>query len=87
MKEYLVDIYRIHRHTNGYTLSEKCFFKVLNENQVKHAKQANKEVGYKYVGRFKDIHGNYYTQYERKDEKSSDPVCEVYFKQIFTKLK
>lgn len=33
------------------------------------------------------MYGNYYTQYERKDEKSSDPVCEVYYKQIFTKLK
>lgn len=86
MKEYLVDIYRIHRHTNGYTLSEKCFFKVLNENQVKHAKQANKEVGYKYVGRFKDIHGNYYTQYERKDEELSTKDCEVIYKIKITRF-
>lgn len=86
MAEYMLDIYKIRRFANGQVISEKVS-KVLKDSTVKHAKQANKEVGYKYVGRFKDIYGNYYAQYERKDEKSSDPVCEVYFKQIFTKLK
>jgi hypothetical protein len=86
MKEYLVDIYRIHRQANGDIFAEKNFSKVLNENVVKHAKQANKEVGYKYVGRFKDIYGNYYTQYERKDEELSTKECEVIYKIKITRL-
>lgn len=86
MAEYMLDIYKIRRFANGQVTSEKVS-KVLKENTVKHAKRVNKNVGYKYVGRYKDMYGNYYTQYERKDEKSSDPVCEVYYKQIFTKLK
>lgn len=86
MVEYLVDIYKIRRFANEQVTSEKVS-KVLKESTVKLAKRANKNVGYKYIGRYKDIYGNYYTQYERKEEKLSDLECEVYFKQIFTKLK
>ena len=86
MIEYLLDIYKIRRFANGQVTSEKVS-KVLKESTVKLAKRACKNVGYKYIGRYKDTYGNYYTQYERKDEKLSDPECEVYFKQIFTRLK
>nr|DAW67007.1 MAG TPA: hypothetical protein [Caudoviricetes sp.] len=86
MAEYLLDIYKIRRFANGQVTSEKVS-KVLKESTVKLAKRANKNVGYKYIGRYKDTYGNYYAQYERKDEKSSNSECEVYFKQIFTKLK
>lgn len=86
MAEYMLYIYKIRRFANGQVTSEKVS-KVLKESTVKHAKRVNKNVGYKYVGRYKDMYGNYYTQYERKDEKLSDSECEVYYKQIFTKLK
>lgn len=86
MVEYLVDIYKIRRFTNGQVTSEKVS-KVLKESTVKRAKRVCKNVGYKYIGRYKDMYGNYYAQYERKDEKLSNSECEVYFKQIFTKLK
>ena len=86
MVEYLVDIYKIRRFANGQVTSEKVS-KVLKESTVKRAKRVCKNVGYKYIGRYKDMYGNYYTQYERKDKKLSDSECEVYYKQIFTKLK
>lgn len=79
MKEYLVNIYSIYKRTNGHTFWTKGFSKVLNENVVKHAKQANKEVGYKYFGRKKDEHGNYYTQYARVSKELSNSECEVIY--------
>lgn len=87
MVEYLVDIYTIRRFTDGRVTSNKGFSKVLKESTVKLAKQAGKKTGYKYIGRYKDMYGNYYTQYERKDAKQSNSECEVSYKQIFTKLK
>lgn len=63
MGKYLVNTYSTIRKTNGDTFRYEGFTKVLSENVVKIAKQANKEVGYKYVGRFKDTHGRYYTKY------------------------
>lgn len=87
MEKYLVNTYSIYRQTNGYTFWKKSFSKVLNENVVKFAKQANKKVGYKYAGRFKDIQGNYYTQYGRKSEELSTPECEVIYLVTITRLK
>ena len=86
MVEYFVDIYKIRRFANGQVTSEKVS-KVLKESTVKRAKRVCKNVGYKYIGRYKDMYGNYYAQYERKDEKLSNSECEVYFKQVFTKIK
>jgi hypothetical protein len=60
MAEYMLDIYKIRRFANGQVTSEKVS-KVLKESTVKHAKRVNKNVGYKYVGRYKDMYGNYYT--------------------------
>lgn len=87
MIEYLVDIYTIRRYANGKVTSEKGFSKVLKESTVKLAKQAGKKTGYKYIGRYKDMYGNYYTQYEREDVEQSCSECKVYYKQVFTKLK
>lgn len=84
MKEYLVNIYSIYKRTNGHTFWTKGFSKVLNENV---AKQANKEVGYKYVGRFKDTHGNYYTQYARVSKELSNSECKVIYMVTITRLK
>lgn len=68
MIEYLLDIYTIRRYTNGKVTCEKIS-KVLKESTVKLAKRACKNVGYKYIGRYKDTYGNYYAKDERKDEK------------------
>lgn len=86
MGKYLVNMYSIYKRTNGHTFWMESFSKVLNENVVKHAKQANKEVGYKYVGRFKDTHGNYYTQYARVSKELSNSECKVIYMVTITKL-
>ncbi len=57
MGKYLVNTYSTIIKTNGDTIRHEGFTKVLSENVVKIAKQANKEVGYKCVGRSKDEHG------------------------------
>lgn len=87
MVEYLVDIYTIRRYANGQITSEKGFSNVLKESTVKLVKQACKKIGYKYIGCYKDIYGNYYTQYEREEVEQSSSECRVSYKQIFTKLK
>lgn len=79
MGKYLVNTYSAIRKTNGDTFRYEGFSKVLNENVVKLAKQANKEVGYKYVGRFKDTHGRYYTKYAYVADEFSDSEREVIY--------
>ena len=59
---------------------------MLRKKIKKIAKQANKEVGYKYVGRFKDTHGRYYTRYERMAEELSNSEREVIYFVTITKL-
>lgn len=83
---YLVTMYRIHRHANGHVSVVSECQKSHNEEQVKHLKAVNKEIGYKYVGRFKDNNDNYYTKYERKDEKLSNAERDVIFRVKITKL-
>lgn len=87
MGKYLVNTYSTIRKTNGDTFRYEGFTKVLSENVVKIAKQANREVGYKYVGRFKDTHGRYYTQYMRVAEEFSNSEREVIYFVTITKLK
>ena len=86
MEKYLVNTYSTIRKTTGDTIRHEGFTKVLSENVVKIAKQANKEVGYKYVGRFKDTHGNYYTQYARVSKELSNSECKVIYMVTITKL-
>ena len=86
MGKYLVNTYSVIRQTNGDTIRHEGFTKVLSENVVKIAKQANKEVGYKYVGRFKDTHGRYYTRYERVSKELSNSECKVIYMVTITKL-
>lgn len=87
MGKYLVNTYSTIRKTNGDTFRYEGFSKVLNENVVKLAKQANKEVGYKYVGRFKDTYGRYYTKYAYVADEFSNSEREVTYFVTITKLK
>lgn len=86
MGKYLVNTFSVIRKTNGDTFRFEGFTKLLSENVVKIAKQANKEVGYKYVGRFKDTHGRYYTKYARMSEELSNSKREVIYFVTITKL-
>lgn len=87
MGKYLVNTYSTIRKTNGDTFRHEGFTKVLSENVVKIAKQANKEVGYKYVGRFKDTQGRYYTKYAHVSNEYSNSEREVIYFVTITKLK
>ena len=87
MGKYLVNTYSTIIKTNGDTIRHEGFTKVLSENVVKIAKQANKEVGYKYVGRFIDTHGRYCTKYARMAEELSNSEREVIYFVTITKLK
>lgn len=86
MGKYLVNTYSTIRRTNGDTFRYEGFSKVVNENVVNIAKQANKEVGYKYVGRFKDTQGRYYTKYVYMAEELSNSEREVNYFVTITKL-
>ena len=87
MGKYLINTYSTIRKTNGDTFRYEGFTKVLSENVVKIAKQANKEVGYKYVGRFKDTQGRYYTKYAHVSNEYSNSEREVIYFVTITKLK
>lgn len=86
MGKYLVNTYSTIRKTNGDTIRHEGFSKVLSENVVKITKQANKEVGYKYIGRFKDTQGRYYTKYAYVADEFSNSEREVTYFVTITKL-
>ena len=86
MGKYLVNTYSTIRKTNGDTFRHEGFSKVVSEKVLELAKQANKEVGYKYVGRFKDTNGRYYTKYECMAEELSNSEREVIYFVTITKL-
>jgi hypothetical protein len=87
MGKYLVKTYSVIRQTNGDTFEREGFSKVVSEKVLKLAKQANKEVGYKYVGRFKDTQGRYYTKYAYVAEAFSTEERKVTYFVTITKLK
>ena len=87
MGKYLVNTYSTIRKTNGDTIRHEGFSKVVSENVLELTKQANKEVGYKYVGRFKDTHGRYCTKYAYVAEEFSTEEREVTYFVTITKLK
>lgn len=87
MGKYLVNTYSTIRKTNGDTFLREGFSKVVSENVLELTKQANKEVGYKYVGRFKDTHGRYCTKYAYVAEEFSTEEREVTYFVTITKLK
>ena len=87
MAKYLVSAYSTIRKTNGDTIRREGFSKVAGENVLELTKQVNKEVGYKYVGRFKDTHGRYYTKYAYVADEYSNSEREVTYFVTITKLK
>ena len=87
MAKYLVSTYSTIRKTNGDTIRHEGFSKVAGEKVSELAKQVNKEVGYKYVGRFRDTHGRYYTKYAYVADEYSNSEREVTYFLTITKLK
>lgn len=57
----------------------------VDDEVAKRIKGNMKDVGYKYVGRDKDMYDNTYTIYEKR-KKSSSKGCEVIYKIKITRL-
>nr|UWF98139.1 MAG: hypothetical protein [Bacteriophage sp.] len=87
MGKYLVNIYSVISQTNGDIIRNGDLSKVFSENALKLIKKTIKLVGYKYVGRFKDTYGRYYTKYMLMDEEFSLRESEVIYLVTITKLK
>lgn len=86
MGKYLVKTFSTIIKTNGDTIRHEGFSKVVSEKVLELAKQANKEVGYKYVGRFRDTHGRYYTKYAYVAKEYSNSEREVTYFVTITKI-
>lgn len=50
----------------------------VDDEVAKRIKGNMKDVGYKYVGRFKDMYDNTYTQYEKRKESSTEEREVIY---------
>lgn len=57
----------------------------VSDEVAERIKKNMKDVGYKYVGRFKDMYDNTYTQYEKRKESSTEE-SEVIYRIIITRL-
>ncbi len=57
----------------------------VDDEVAKRIKKNMKGVGYRYVGRFKDMYDNTYTQYEKRKEPSSKE-CEIIYRIKITRL-
>lgn len=57
----------------------------VDDEVAKRIKKNMKDVGYKYVGRGKDMYDNTYTIYEKRKE-SSSKECEVIYRIKITRL-
>lgn len=57
----------------------------VDDEVAKRIKKNMKDVGYRYVGRFKDMYDNTYTQYEKRKE-SSNKECEIIYRIKITRL-
>ena len=83
---HLVKVQRIHIYPNGNVKVVSESEESYNESRVKAIKKVSKEVGYKYMGRFKDNYGRYYTYYTRKDCKLSTIEYKVMFSVRITNI-
>ena len=82
----IVDFRRIERFGDRVTI-EPIYTKHLDDKETELLKRNLNKVGYKYIGRSKDMYDNYYTTYERNSIELSTDSCEVIFRVTITRLK
>ena len=85
MAEYIVNFRRIERYADRVAM-EPIYTKHLDDDEVEILKRNLNKVGYKYIGRSKDMYDNYYTTYERKSIEQSTDSREVIFRVTITTL-
>ena len=88
MEKYLVDFRKIERFAEGRVrMSPIHTSKSYNDKMIDRLKSDLKSFGYKFVGRSKDEHGNFYTTYELNALWLSSKDCEVISRITITTLK
>lgn len=88
MAEYIVNFRKIERFSDGRVRMSSLNPSIsYNDGMMRRFKSDLKWFGYKYVGRRKDEHGNFYTTYELKTLWLSSKDCEVISRITITTLK
>ena len=85
MADNIVDFRRIERYADRVAM-EPIYTKHMSDKETELLKRNLIKVGYKYIGRSKDMYDNYYTTYERKSIEQSTDSREVIFRVTITKL-
>lgn len=86
MEEYIVNFRKIERFA-GRVIMTPIYTKHMSDKETELLKRNLNKVGYKYIGRSKDMYDNYYTTYERNSIELSTDSCEVIFRVTITRLK
>jgi hypothetical protein len=82
----IVNFRKIERFANRVIMTP-IYTKNISDKETELLKRNLNKVGYKYIGRSKDMYDNYYITYERKSIELSTDSCEVIFKVTITRLK
>lgn len=80
----IIESFKIERYADRVVATPIQTTRVSDE-VAERIKKNMKDVGYKYVGRFKDMYDNTYTQYEKRKESSTEER-EVIYRIIITRL-
>ena len=82
--ENIIESFKIERYSD-IVVATPIQTTHVDDEIAERIKKNMKDVGYKYVGRFKDMYDNTYTQYEKRKE-SSSKECEVIYRIKITRL-
>lgn len=85
MAEYIVNFRKIERFVDRVVMTP-IYTKHMSDKETELLKRNLIKVGYKYIGRSKDMYDNYYTTYERKSIEQSTDGREVIFRVTITTL-
>lgn len=85
MAEYIVNFRKIERFVDRVVMTP-IHTKHMSDKETELLKRNLIKVGYKYIGRSKDMYDNYYTTYERKSIEQSTDSREVIFRVTITTL-
>ena len=79
MADNIVNFRKIERFAERVIMTP-IYTKHMSDKETELLKRNLNKLGYKYIGRSKDMYDNYYTTYERKSIELSTDSCEVIFK-------
>lgn len=83
--ENIIESFKIEKYSDRVVVATPIQTTRVDDELAKRIKGNMKDVGYKYVGRGKDMYDNTCTIYEKRKE-SSSKECEVIYKIKITRL-